>query len=117
VTRSNDVLRSQAVMLERKGRKESSALWKEAARRLSGPKSTETIVNISRLARFGDGELPLLVPGKVLGTGILDKKLIVGAFAFSNSARAKIESAGGEALELDEFVDRYPDGRGVIIVN
>jgi large subunit ribosomal protein L18e len=115
--KSNKVLREQAVLLERKGRKEGLAIWKEAARRLASPKSTETVVNISRLARVGNGASPMFVPGKVLGTGPLDKKLIVGAFSFSSSARSKIESAGGEALEIQEFVDRYPDGSGVLLVN
>ncbi|MGE5599404.1 MAG: 50S ribosomal protein L15 [Bacteroidota bacterium] len=34
---------------------------------------------------------------KVLGTGSLDRKLVVKAHAFSESARAKIEAAGGKA--------------------
>ena len=114
--KSNNAIRSQAVMLERKGRKEKSALWRDAAKYLGAPKSTETVVNISRLSRAGDGKAPLLVPGKVLGTGSLDKKLVVGAFTFSTSARAKIESAGGEAIGIEEFTSRYPNGSGVILV-
>jgi large subunit ribosomal protein L18e len=114
--KSNKVIRTQAVMLERKGRKESLPIWTVAAASLAAPKSIETIVNISRLSRIGDGKSPMFVPGKVLGTGLLDKKLIVGAFSFSDSAREKIASAGGEALEVQEFVDRYPKGSGVILV-
>jgi large subunit ribosomal protein L18e len=114
--KSNKVLRSQAVLLERKARKEDIAIWRDAAEALSAPKSTETTVNIARLARTADGKSPLFVPGKVLGTGPLDKKLIVGAFAFSESAKNKIESAGGEALEIEEFVNRYPKGSGVLLV-
>lgn len=34
---------------------------------------------------------------KVLGTGTVDRKLIVKAHAFSGSAREKIEAAGGKA--------------------
>jgi large subunit ribosomal protein L18e len=115
--KSNKVLREQAVLLERKGRKEGLAIWTDAAKKLASPKSTETVVNIARLARLGNGSSPLFVPGKVLGTGPLDKKLIVGAFSFSSSAKSKIESAGGEALEIEEFVNRYPDGSGVLLVS
>ena len=114
--KSNNILRSQAVMLERKGRKGKSPFWRDAAKHLGAPKSTETVVNISRLSRVGDGKAPVLVPGKVLGTGSLDKKLIVGAFTFSSSARTKIEKAGGEAIGIEEFVSRYPDGSGVLLV-
>ncbi|HUH08291.1 MAG TPA: 50S ribosomal protein L15 [Egibacteraceae bacterium] len=39
-------------------------------------------------------------PVKILGTGELDKKLSVSAHAFSEAARAKIESGGGSATVL-----------------
>jgi large subunit ribosomal protein L15 len=65
-------------------------------------------VNVGDLARFDDGaEITLdglraagLAKGvkdgvKILGAGEIAKKLIVKAQAFSASARAKIESAGG----------------------
>jgi large subunit ribosomal protein L15 len=37
---------------------------------------------------------------KVLGTGVLTKKLVVKAKKFSASAKEKIEKAGGSALEV-----------------
>jgi large subunit ribosomal protein L18e len=102
------------VALERKGRKEKLAIWRDTARYLAAPHSTETEVNVGHLARLGDG--PLVVPGKVLGTGPIDKKLVIGAFSFSSAARRKIEAAGGEALSIAEFVERYPEGSGVTLV-
>ena len=86
--RSNKVLRTQVVALERKGRKEKLAIWRDTARYLAAPHSTETEVNVGHLARLGDG--PLVVPGKVLGTGPIDKKLVIGAFSFSSAARRKM---------------------------
>ena len=112
--RSNRILRAQVVALERKGRKEKIAIWRDAARYLAAPHSTETEVNVGHLARLGDG--PVVVPGKVLGNGPVDKKLVVGAFSFSPSARRKIEAAGGEALSLEEFLKRFPEGSGVTLV-
>lgn len=65
-------------------------------------------VNVGALACFDDGatvDCELLATSglanagadgvKILGTGELDKKLTVRANAFSTSARAKIEAAGG----------------------
>lgn len=40
-------------------------------------------------------------PVKILGDGELGRKLTISAHAFSRSARAKIEKAGGEAKEAD----------------
>lgn len=114
--RSNKILRNQAVMLERLGRKEKIGVWKDAATYLSASTQNETLVNVARLARADSGDSPLLVPGKVLGSGPLEKKIVVGAFSFSAAARKKIESAGGEALTIEEFVKRFPDGSGVRLV-
>jgi large subunit ribosomal protein L15 len=71
-------------------------------------------VNLADLeARFGAGDevTPQTLraaglakrrhPVKVLGRGELTKKLTVRAHAFSASARAKIEGAGGTCEELD----------------
>jgi len=65
-------------------------------------------VNVGALSRFEAGteitEALLRAAGlvkgpadgvKILGDGKLDKKLVVKAHAFSGSARAKIEAAGG----------------------
>jgi large subunit ribosomal protein L15 len=48
------------------------------------------------------------LPVKVLGRGKLKKPLTVQAHAFSNTARSKIEAAGGE-IEVLEF--RWVRGR------
>ena len=114
--KSNKILRSQAVMLERLGRKEKIGIWRDAAAYLGAPARNETFVNVAHRARADDGDSPLFVPGKVLGSGPLVKKLVVGAFSFSASARKKIETAGGEALTIEEFVKRFRDGSGVRLV-
>ena len=67
-------------------------------------------VNVSALEAFEDGATvgaeELLAAGvlskcrygvKILGTGEITKKLTVKAAAFSESAKAKIEAAGGKA--------------------
>ena len=73
-------------------------------------------VNLGRLSRVAvDGEV-VFVPGKVLAGGHLRKKLVVGAFSFSEAADEKILKAGGEALTLPEFLERYGGGSGVKVV-
>lgn len=72
-----------------------------------------SVVNVGQLARFPEGsevtaaslvEVGLLKstrqPLKVLGEGELDRRLVVKANAFSASAKAKIEAAGGQAEGL-----------------
>jgi large subunit ribosomal protein L18e len=58
----------------------------------------------------------VVVPGKVLGSGDIEKQLTVGAFSFSKSASQKIVRSGGKVMTIDEFMASYPTGRGVVIV-
>lgn len=51
---------------------------------------TEALKKAGLVKKIGDGI-------KVLGNGTLEKKLTVKAAAFSESAKAKIEAAGGKA--------------------
>ncbi len=69
-----------------------------------------TVLNLHRIAEMGETELTherLLTLGflkrrneliKILGTGDLSAAITVHAHKFSNSAREKIEAAGGKAI-------------------
>jgi large subunit ribosomal protein L18e len=113
---SDTHLKHVAVMLERASRQKKAKVWSDASRLLTSPGSTRVEVNLGRLTRAAGEGTRVLVPGKVLGFGNLGKKLTVGAYSFSASARAKIAESGGSALTLEEFVKKYPDGGGVRIV-
>jgi large subunit ribosomal protein L18e len=113
----NAVLAGTIVHLERQGRKKKASIWKTASEILSKGSSTRVEVNVSHLSRFTGKKQRIFVPGKVLGTGTLEKELVVGAYAFSSVAKKKIEAAGGEAVGVEEFLKRYPDGTGVILVS
>ena len=89
-----------------------------------GPHRTETVpVNVRDLDRFDDGaevtpetlvEAGLIrstrVDVKILGQGELKKKLAVTAHFFSESAREKIEGAGGSVTALKEVKKRRRKG-------
>lgn len=80
------------------------------------------VVNLSDLAaRFEAGETvdPEVLqsrglatrsrPVKILGNGSLDRALVVRADAFSASAKAAIEGAGGQAQTLSELAESGQD--------
>jgi large subunit ribosomal protein L15 len=54
-------------------------------------------VNVDELDRLEIDEIDL-PEKKVLGRGRLDRKLVVRASSFSDTAKSKIEAAGGEAV-------------------
>jgi large subunit ribosomal protein L18e len=91
-------------------------IWKDLATRLSRSRKLSAEVNLSRLNRVGkDGDF-LVVPGKVLGSGALEKKLNIASFEASGSARTKIEEAGGRLMTIGDLVAENPKGTAVRIV-
>lgn len=113
---SNPLLRHASVMLERAGKQLKVPLWTQASRLLSNPATTKVEVNVRRISRIAEPGDALFVPGKVLGSGVIDKKVVVGAFSFSAGARTKITEAGGSALTVEQFLKKYPKGSGVKLV-
>ena len=92
-----------------------SRFWRAVAKKLSTPRGQRVAVNVSKLERLG-GEFVLVVPGKVLGTGAVSKKIEVAAYSFSRAAVEKIEGAGGRVAGIDELFRSNPEGKGVRMV-
>ncbi len=90
-----------------------SKLWRRVADDLSAPTRNRRLVNLFKLELFAkDGET-VLVPGKVLGTGDLNRKLNVAAFSFSKSAVDKIKSAKGSVMTIQELIHKNPKAKDV----
>jgi large subunit ribosomal protein L18e len=117
VKSTNPVLKHSVVMLERAGKKQKAPIWIQASDTLALPSSLRVQVNVGRISRMADSGAKIFVPGKVLGSGAVDKKLIVGASSFSSSARQKIEASGGSAFSIEQFLKKFPKGSGVRIVH
>jgi large subunit ribosomal protein L18e len=113
---SNPLLRRTSVALEKAGRKQKAPIWATASAMLSSPSKTRIEVNVGRISRIAQNGEAIFVPGKVLAGGVMQGKVIIGAFAFSAGARTKIEASGGKAMTVEEFLKKYPDGSGVRLV-
>jgi len=97
-------------------KKADKEIWKKVARELSKPTRRRPSVNVSKIEAYvNDGET-VLVPGKVLGSGDLNKKVEVAAFAFSESAKTLIEKRGGKTISIDELMKSNPEGKNVRIL-
>jgi len=100
--------------LERLGRKKS--VWKAVAKGLNRPRRVKHEVSLVSLDKLAGAKDTLVVPGKVLGNGETAKKITVAAMGFSDSARDKIEKAGGSVMTIQELIRKNPEGKGVRIV-
>ncbi|MBI5046890.1 50S ribosomal protein L18e [Candidatus Micrarchaeota archaeon] len=96
--------------------KSEKPIWKKIAYELSKPRRQKIEVNLTKISDYADDNRTILVPGKVLGSGGMAKKVTVAAFSFSESAKSMIVAAGGKALTIDALYKSNPDGKEVFIL-
>lgn len=94
-------------------RENGAAIWRDIAKRLEKPKRNWAEVNLSKLERYAEEGDVIVVPGKVLAAGNLNKKITVAAYSFSDSAKAAILGAGGKDMTIMELVSENPKGSNV----
>jgi large subunit ribosomal protein L18e len=103
-------------LLKKKARENKAAIWRDAAERLSKPRSIRISVNVSRINRYTKEGEQVLVPGKVLGSGLINHPVKVAALYFSDQARFKILKAKGKCLPVPELIEMNPRGTNVKII-
>ena len=113
---TNIVARRLIEALKKASRLHNAAVWARVADDLAKPRRSMAAVNLSRIERHArEGEM-VVVPGKVLGSGTLTKKVPIAALAFSEQALVKIKAAGARAITLEEAVRENPSGRNTRII-
>ena len=113
--KTNPRIVSLILTLKERANANSAPIWKDIARRLEMPSRNYAAVNISKINRHTTEDDVLLIPGKVLGAGILDHPVTVAAVTLSDSAVEKIIEAGGKCLSLEEIMEANPKGSGIRI--
>lgn len=91
-------------------------VWKRVASDLEKPTRQRRIVNLSKISRYSDENEVIIVPGKVLGSGELDKKLTIAAYQFSDQAIEKIKEAKGQIIKITELIKKNPKGNKIKII-
>lgn len=102
--------------LKKVSRDNDAAIWRDIARRLEKPSSRWSEVNLSEIDRHAKDKDTIVVPGKLLGSGNITKAVNVAAFKASESAKEKLESAGGKLMKIEELAASNPKGSGVRIM-
>lgn len=113
---TNPELLETVRFLKVKARQDKSRIWETAAEQLSSPRGRRAVLDLNHISRSSSANSVVLVPGKVLGDGMLKHPVVVGAFHFSQTAKAKIEEAGGKCVTIRDLVNKYPKGSKVQIL-
>jgi len=95
---------------------QKAALWGRIADDLSRATRQRRAVNVSRINRSTAANEIVIVPGKVLGSGMVDHSVTVAAFAFSTSAKQRIQEAKGKTLSIPELLKQNPQGKNIRIL-
>jgi len=114
--KSNPRLLELIERLKRHSYENKAPIWKDTASRLSKPRRSWAEVNISRISRYAKKDEVILVPGRLLGSGNIDKSVTVASFHSSETARRKITDSGGVILTIEELMNKNPKGSRVRIM-
>src|SRR5512136_1992891 len=97
-------------------RENEAPVWRDIALRLEGPIRHWAEVNVGKINRYASENEVVVVPGKLLGAGEIEKKVTVAAYRSSGQARDKIVKAGGKSLSIEQLVAQNPKGSNVRIM-
>ncbi len=113
----DDTLIDNTIWILRKAFKNNKVkIWKALEKEFLKSRSNRRLVNIQKLNKITNNGDTIIIPGKILGNGILKHKLTVYAYSYSETALNKLNESGTEILSLQSLINRYPDGKGVKII-
>lgn len=115
MSKTNPRLHSLIAELKSTSRETDADVWSAVADRLEKPRRTHAEVNLGRIERYAREDELVVVPGKVLGSGTLQKEVTVAAVDFSSTAETKIDQVG-ESTTLEQALEQNPEGTNVRVI-
>ncbi|WP_226012685.1 50S ribosomal protein L18e [Halomicrobium salinisoli] len=115
MSKTNPRLSSLIADLKSAARNSGGDVWGDIAERLEKPRRTHAEVNLGQIERYAREDETVVVPGKVLGSGVLQKDVTVAAVDFSGTAETKIDQVG-DAVSLEQIVEDNPEGSDVRVI-
>ena len=91
--------------------------WLEVANLVSTPKRKRASVNLRDIESQAEEGKIIVIPGKVLSSGELTKKLKIVALTFSEVALEKIKKAGGSVSYIKDEIKNNSEAKNIQIIN
>ena len=113
---TNENLRKLIDNLKTLSSEQNIRLWKRIALDLEKPTRQRRVVNLSRINHNTKENDTIIVPGKVLGSGLLNHSLTIAAYSFSEGALQKIQKVNAKAITIAELMKENIKGKGVKII-
>jgi large subunit ribosomal protein L18e len=93
-----------------------NAAWMNVGRLLSRSRSQYPQINLDIIDRSTKEGDRVVIPGKVLGSGQINKKIRVIALKFSGSAKEKLKSQKVEVVSILEEIKSNPKAEGITVM-
>ena len=90
--------------------------WLEIAGILSGPRGKRIDMNLEEINKKIENEETIVIPGKILSQGEINKKVKVIALSFSEKAKEKLLKAKCEVSSILEEIKKNPQAKDVRIL-
>ncbi|MEM1664914.1 MAG: 50S ribosomal protein L18e [Zestosphaera sp.] len=113
---TNITLRTLTRELRKTANQYKAPIWDYVADILERPSRSRVVVNVSKLERVASPNEVVVIPGKLLGAGTINKRVVVVAFSFSPKAVEKVKNAGGQVMSIKDLISINPSGSGVKVV-
>lgn len=90
--------------------------WLKVGQIISTPRRSRVSINLDEINRRSeDGEI-ILIPGKVLSQGEINKKIKIVALGFSESAKEKLNKEKIDFKTIVEEIKLNPEGKKIKIL-
>ena len=96
----------------RAAKKTGNKTWIGIASLLSGPRRRRTAINLDEIEKATKEGDSVLVPGKVLSQGEINKKIAIIAFGFSEKAKERLLKTKSQAITILEEIKKNPSAKG-----
>ena len=90
--------------------------WLEVAGIISGPRRKRIDLNLNEINNQTKDKEKVIVPGKVLSQGEINKKIKIVALSFSEKAKEKLKKSGCEFSSILTEIKLNPSAEGIKIL-
>ena len=108
--KSNSELRETIIA----GKKNES--WNQVAGVLSGSRRNRICINLEQINKETKTGEAIVVPGKILSQGEIDKKIKLVALSFSEKAKEKLLSAKCDISYILDEIKSNPSAKGIRVL-
>ncbi|GIU68916.1 MAG: 50S ribosomal protein L18e [Candidatus Woesearchaeota archaeon] len=111
----NERLKELISSLKKQSIEQKTNIWKRIALELEKPTRHHRIVNLSKIDKNTKDNDIVIIPGKLLSGGELNKKVTIIAYSYSKNVLDKINGKAS-ILSIEEAMKKFPNGKNIKII-